>query len=89
MIADEETLVEIQIVTERERSLVLHNDDHNTFDHVIECLVGICNHDPIQAEQCAMIVHTKGKCTVKHGAFSDLAWRKEMLLAKGLSVMLV
>jgi ATP-dependent Clp protease adaptor protein ClpS len=37
-------------------SLILYNDDINTFDHVIKSLVEICGHDPVQAEQCAMIV---------------------------------
>ncbi|HEX7868723.1 MAG TPA: ATP-dependent Clp protease adaptor ClpS, partial [Chryseobacterium sp.] len=44
--------------------LILHNDDIHTFDDVIEALIQICKHDPIQAEQCTMLVHYKGKCTV-------------------------
>ena len=48
-------------------TLVLFNDDHNTFDHVIEALVEICGHDPTQAEQCALITHHKGRCEVKTG----------------------
>jgi ATP-dependent Clp protease adaptor protein ClpS len=53
-------------------ALILYNDDFNTFDWVIECLMELCNHTAEQAEQCAMIVHYKGKCSVKHGSFEEL-----------------
>ena len=52
--------------------IVLFNDDVNTFDHVIETLVDVCNHTFEQAEQCSILVHYKGKCTVKTGAYNDL-----------------
>ena len=52
--------------------LVLFNDDHNTFDHVIDALIECCEHDLQQAEQCALITHFKGKCGVKKGSFEDL-----------------
>lgn len=52
--------------------LIVYNDDFNTFDWVIQSLVEVCDHDPIQAENCAMIIHTKGKCGVKSGDFDDL-----------------
>jgi ATP-dependent Clp protease adaptor protein ClpS len=68
-----------------QKSLVLHNDDVNTFDHVIECLVEICNHEPEQAEQCAMIVHYKGKCIVKSGTYELLLPMTEALLNRGLT----
>jgi len=48
-------------------TLILWNDDVNTFDDVIEALVEICGHDELQAEQCATITHFKGKCAVKTG----------------------
>ncbi len=47
--------------------LILFNDDFNTFDYVVETLVDICNHEPLQAEQCAWIAHYRGKCSVKQG----------------------
>jgi ATP-dependent Clp protease adaptor protein ClpS len=65
--------------------LVLFNDDVNTFDHVIETLVYVCEHSPEQAEQCAIIVHYKGKCTVKTGELTDLKPRCSALLDAGLS----
>lgn len=66
-------------------SIVLYNDDVNTFEFVIESLVDLCDHDPIQAEQCAHIVHFKGKCGVKKGDFEMLKPICEELLRRGLS----
>jgi len=67
------------------REIILHNDDVNTFDHMIESLVDICDHEPIQAEQCAWIVHFNGKCSVKRGTFDQLEPRCTALLDRGLS----
>jgi ATP-dependent Clp protease adaptor protein ClpS len=53
-------------------AIILYNDDVNTFDWVIESLIELCDHTAIQAEQCAMIVHYKGKCAVKHGDYEAL-----------------
>ena len=66
-------------------SLVLYNDDVNTFDHVINCLIRICKHDVLQAEQCAWLVHNKGKCNVKSGKLSDLRKMHSSLVNNGLS----
>ena len=66
--------------------LILHNDDINTFDFVIDLLIDFCDHDELQAEQCVMITHHKGRCDIKKGAFSILSDIKDKLLAKGLSV---
>lgn len=66
-------------------SLVLYNDDVNTFDHVINCLIRICKHDVLQAEQCAWLVHNKGKCNVKSGKLSDLRKMHNALVNNGLS----
>lgn len=54
------------------RNLVVYNDDVNTFDHVIETLIKVCNHTAEQAEQCTLLIHYKGKCTVKVGAYEEL-----------------
>jgi len=69
--------------------IVLYNDDVNTFDHVIETLVYSCEHTPLQAEQCAMLVHYKGKCTVKTGAYEELVPKCSKLLEAGLSAEIV
>ena len=55
-----------------EHNLVLFNDDVNTFEWVIECLIRICGHEEVQAEQSAYIVHYKGKCIVKSGDWETL-----------------
>lgn len=64
--------------------LTLHNDDVHTFDYVIETLMDVCEHDMIQAEQCAYIVHYKGKCDVKKGTPDHLMPMKSKLIDKGL-----
>lgn len=66
--------------------LVLYNDDINTFDYVMSCLIEVCDHNIIQAEQCAMITHYKGKCDIKKGSYSKLQVMKEQLIEKGLRV---
>lgn len=85
---DTEELLELDIITKENEvnSIVLFNDDVNTFEWVIECLVNYCSHDILQAEQCAHIVHFKGKCAVKQGSFEKLKPICETLLEKGLSV---
>ena len=65
-------------------SLILYNDNINTFDHVIKSLVEVCGHDPFQAEQCAFIVHFKGKCDIKTGMVEVLTAMSKSLNAKGL-----
>ena len=69
--------------------IVLFNDDVNTFDHVIDSLIDVCEHTLEQAEQCATLVHYKGKCTVKSGEYKDLEPRCSKLLQLGLSAELV
>ncbi len=84
---DTEELVEVEQITKEENlnNIILFNDDVNTFEWVIECLVKYCGHDSIQAEQCASIVHYNGKCGVKKGTFNTLKPICEALLQKGLS----
>lgn len=65
--------------------IVLFNDDYNTFDHVIETLVKVCKHDSLQAEQCAILVHHTGKCSVKTGSYDELEPMCTQLLDAGLS----
>jgi ATP-dependent Clp protease adaptor protein ClpS len=66
-------------------TLVLYNDDVNTFEHVIKSLVEVCGHDSVQAEQCAMIVHFKGSCDVKIGMVEVLNSMSRSLNLKGLN----
>ncbi|MXV38429.1 ATP-dependent Clp protease adaptor ClpS [Flavobacteriaceae bacterium Ap0902] len=85
----QDTDVEVLESTNEPHRIILHNDDVNTFDWVIECLVKICRHTPLQAEQCAMIVHYKGKCDVKSGEMKELKPMCSALLDKGLSAEIV
>lgn len=87
MIPIEETSQSVLLESENANlhELLLFNDEVNTFDHVIEMLVTICNHSYLQAEQCAFIVHHKGKCTVKTGSYDELKPKCLKLLEAGLS----
>ncbi|MDO4224864.1 MAG: ATP-dependent Clp protease adaptor ClpS [Bergeyella zoohelcum] len=80
---DEEVLVLDE--TDEESRLVLWNDDFNTFDFVIDSLIMICGHTQEQAEQCTMLVHYKGKCTVKTGSTEILKPMYEKLISRGLT----
>ncbi|MFV0237828.1 MAG: ATP-dependent Clp protease adaptor ClpS [Flavobacteriales bacterium] len=82
---------EAQLLEQNSQSykIVLHNDDFNTFDFVIESLIEICEHSAIQAQQCTMLIHYRGKCEVKTGDLDDLKLRCSELLKRGLSAELV
>ena len=72
-----------------QHEIVLHNDEVNTFDFVIDSLIRVCEHTLEQAEQCTILVHYKGKCIVKSGTYKDLEPRCSELLRIGLSAELV
>ena len=80
-------LIKEEVVKQNE--IVLFNDDVNTFDHVIDTLIYACDHTPEQAEQCSILVHYKGKCTVKTGPYDDLKPRCSKLLQAGLSAEII
>ena len=87
-----ERVQEALLVEEQEMHLneiVLFNDEVNTFEHVIQTLIDVCDHTPVQAEQCSLIVHHNGKCTVKTGEYDDLKPRCTRLLQAGLSAEIV
>ena len=65
--------------------LILFNDDFNTFDFVIESLMKICKLGAIQAEQCTLLIHHKGKCDVKKGSYKKLKAMKDALIERGLT----
>ena len=79
---------DFDLLEELEVSIVLYNDDVNTFDHVIHCLMKYCGHAPEQAEQCAWITHLKGKCAVKNGSWEELQAPCEALQSNGLSAVI-
>ncbi|MCP4311409.1 MAG: ATP-dependent Clp protease adaptor ClpS [Bacteroidetes bacterium] len=66
-------------------TLVLHNDDINTFDYVMKILVEVCDHSLNQAEQCATITHYKGKCEVRSGVLEEMKELRYQLISKGLN----
>jgi len=75
---------DIAIIPESLHSLIVWNDEVNTFDHVIDSLVDVCEHTPEQAEQCALLIHHKGKYGVKKGSFEFLRPRAEALIDRGI-----
>jgi ATP-dependent Clp protease adaptor protein ClpS len=87
----EKILVEVleAIETTDVCDLVVFNDDVNTFEHVIETLIKVCRHSPEQAEQCTWIIHYKGKCTVKTGAFDELRPFKEGICEAGIDAKIL
>jgi ATP-dependent Clp protease adaptor protein ClpS len=76
-------------VTTLNSEIIVYNDDVNTFDHVIDTLVRVCGHTPIQAEQCSLIVHFNGKCTVKTGEYDKLKVPCTRLLEAGLNAEII
>ena len=83
----EQQLSETDLMHENE--IILYNDDVNTFDHVIDCLVAICDHTPIQAEQCALLTHINGKCDIVRGEIPELKAFQEDLELYGLNVQIL
>ena len=91
MSTKEEVLEKKEVKTKESKvhEIILYNDDYNTFDHVIETLIVACEHTSVQAEQCALLVHYKGKCSVKTGSYKELEPRCGKLLEEGLSAEIV
>lgn len=69
-------------------SLVVWNDEVNTFDWVIQSLIEVCGHTEEQAEQCALLIHYNGKYAVKKGEYDDLKPMREALQERGISATL-
>lgn len=85
-ITKKKTKSKVEELLSKPYRLDLHNDDYNTFDHVINCLMKFCGHEFEQANQCAHIVHFKGKCDIKYGDYDTISTMKEKLSGAGLSV---
>ena len=71
------------------KNLMIFNDDFNTFDHVIDTLIKVCNHTPEQAEQCTWIIHFKGKCSVKKGSYEILKPMREAICDRGIDARIL
>jgi len=87
-ITKKKTKSKVDEILSKPYKLILHNDDKNSFDWVITCLMKVCGHEYEQANQCAHLVHFKGECDVKYGDFEKLSVMKEKLQNAGLSVTL-
>ncbi len=87
MVKEIETPVgKVSTSQEELKRLILFNDDVNTFEFVIDSLIEVCEHNPMQAENCAMIAHFKGKCPVMSGSFKDLEPYHNALSKRQLTV---
>ena len=86
---DPQQEIGVATLTEKEHEIILYNDDFNTFDHVIQTLISVCDHTPVQAEQCTLIVHYKGKCSVKSGTLIDLKPRLKKMVDAKLSAEII
>jgi len=86
VIEEVETTVEnlIESLLTPTKNIVVYNDDVNTFEHVILCLIKYCRHSLEQAEQCTHIIHNNGKCAVKSGDYEKLKPIYEALLENGI-----
>jgi ATP-dependent Clp protease adaptor protein ClpS. len=82
----EEQAFEMDTLTDVESpySLVVWNDEVNSFDWVIQTLVEVCHHSTEQAEQCAMIIHTQGKYAVKQGSYDELKPMCDAITERGI-----
>ena len=89
ILVEELTEIAQVVIDEDLRELLVFNDDFNTFDHVIETLIRVCKHEVTQAEQCAHIIHFKGKCCVKKGKLSVLKPMKEAICEAGIKAAIL
>jgi ATP-dependent Clp protease adaptor protein ClpS len=84
----EEVVVEDESDIGQEAQLIVFNDDHNTFDWVIQCFVEVLHHTSEQAEQLSLMIHFKGKATVKTAPKNELKPKKDALIERGLSAVI-
>jgi len=84
-----ENTVAVEEVIVDSQALIVFNDDINTFDHVINTLIDVCNHSREQAEQCTWLIHYKGKCTVKEGYFDVLKPMKDAICTAGIDARII
>lgn len=73
------------VQTEQVCQLIVWNDEVNTFDWVIETLMDVCQHSEEQAEQCAWIIHSKGKYAVKQGDFESLLPKRDAIVDRQIN----
>jgi ATP-dependent Clp protease adaptor protein ClpS len=76
--------VDVLTLNEEPFSLIVWNDEVNTFEWVIETLMEVCGHSNVQAEQCAYLIHFKGKYAVKTGSYDDLKHDCDAITERGI-----
>jgi len=80
------TLDEILTSLKTIHRLILWNDEVNTFDHVIYCLMKYLDYSETQSEKIAWTVHNEGKCAVLEGSFTEMEVYRKILQQEGLTV---
>jgi ATP-dependent Clp protease adaptor protein ClpS len=65
-------------------TLIVWNDEVNTFQWVIETLMEVCGHSYEQAEQCSYIIHFHGKYAVKKGTYDELKPQCDAITDRGI-----
>lgn len=79
---------EVEVATQTPFQLTVWNDEVNTFEWVIETLVQVCQHSREQAEQCAYIIHFRGKYGVKQGDYDQLKPMCDAITERGIGATL-
>ena len=82
---EEEVALLEELMHEAQFELVVFNDDVNTFEHVTDTLIKVCKHTQEQAEQCTLLIHYKGKCSVKVGVYEQLVPMRQAICDRGIS----
>lgn len=85
---EREQEIALQELIGNQSKVIVYNDDHNTFDWVIQCFTEICKHSAAQSEQLSYMIHFNGKATVKTGSMKELKPIKEALSDRGLSAVI-
>jgi ATP-dependent Clp protease adaptor protein ClpS len=78
---------DIDVLTSNDQScsLVVWNDEVNTFEWVITTLIEVCGHSQEQAEQCSYIIHFQGKYAVKQGSYEELKPMCDAITDRGIN----
>lgn len=86
---EEDVEVLDEVIDVDQYDLMVFNDEVNTFDFVIDTLMEVCGHTPEQAEQCTLLIHYKGKCSVKKGTFEELTPMRNDICRRGIGAEVV
>ena len=84
----EEVDTDVLIDEDKVYHIIVWNDEVNTFEWVIDTLIEICGHSEVQAEQCALLIHTQGKYAVQQGNFDDLKPKRDAIVDRGIGATL-